>query len=84
MHDIIPFLFLTAFLIFITWSVVRAREWERRQADAARRSKALFESASSDRGKLDESLSLSREHLQVTKELLVEIKALRADLKKDR
>ena len=79
-HDLMPYIFLGAFVVFIAWSVIRARRWESYQGEAARRAKALMEAASSDRGRLDEVMSVSREHLQVTKDLLTEIKALRNDL----
>ena len=65
----------------MVWSVFRGRRWEKYQGEAANRSKTIIEAASQDRERLSEALSISREHLQTTKELLSEIKGLRADLK---
>ena len=42
-----------------------------------------MEAASSGRESFDEAMSVSREHLEVTKELLSEIKALRNDLSRN-
>ena len=82
-HDLMPYIFLGVFFAFVVWSVLRGRRWEKYQGEAARRAKTLMEAASSDRGRFDEVMSVSREHLQVTKELLSEIKALRNDLNRN-
>jgi hypothetical protein len=80
MHDLMPYIFIVIFLAFVIWSVIRGRRWEKYQAEAARRAKTIMEAASSDRERFAEVMSVSREHLEVTKELLSEIKALRNDL----
>jgi len=81
-HDLIfCAVFLAPLLLFVIWTIVRARRWERLQGEAAQRSKAIIESVKDDRERLEEARAVSREHLQVSKELLAEIKALREDLK---
>lgn len=82
-HELIPYLFVAVFVAFVAWSVIRGRRWEKYQGEAARRAKAMMERVSSDEGRLDEVMAVSREHLQVTKDLLSEIKALRSDLSKN-
>jgi hypothetical protein len=74
---------LPQFLAFAAWLVVRGRRWEKYQGEAAKRSKAIIEATSQDRERFNEVMSISREQLQVTKELLAEVKGLRDDLKKN-
>jgi hypothetical protein len=85
-NELLPYIY-AALLAFIVWtlisSVMSARRSKRYQDEAAQRLKAIMESASADRERLGEDRSVSREHLQVTKELLSEIKALRSDLAKN-
>jgi hypothetical protein len=82
-QNAILFLFIAVFLAFTAWSVVRGRRWEKHQGEAANRAKAIIEATSQDRERFSEVMSISREQLQVTKELLSEIKGLRNDLKKN-
>ncbi|MEY2563356.1 MAG: hypothetical protein QOH88_1549 [Verrucomicrobiota bacterium] len=81
-HQLIPILLISAFVAFWVWSIARSRRWEKYQGEAANRSKAILEAAERDRGRFSEVMALSREQLQVAKELLAEIKALREDLRR--
>jgi hypothetical protein len=80
-HQTVSLLIVITFFGFVGWSVIRGRLWEKRQLDAANRSKQIIEAASQDREKFNEAMTISREQLQTTKDLLTEIKALRDDLK---
>jgi hypothetical protein len=81
-HDLTPFVFIGLFLVFLAWSVVRGRRWEKYQGEAATRAKTIIDASSSDRDRLNEAISISREQLEVEKQLLSEIKGLRDDLRK--
>jgi len=80
-HQIIPIILISAFVAFWAWSIARSRRWEKYQGEAANRSKAIIEAAASDRERFNEVMANSREQLQVTKDLLAEIKGLREDLR---
>jgi uncharacterized membrane protein YccC len=82
--DVIFSVFVTLFLAFVAWSIVRNRRWEKYQREAANRAKTIIEAASQDRERASEAMAISREHLQATKELLSEVKGLRDDLKAGR
>jgi hypothetical protein len=81
-HNLVPIVFIVAALAYLAWSVARGRRWEKYQGEAANRSKTIIEDAARDRERLNEAISISREQLQVEKELLSELKGLRDDLKK--
>jgi hypothetical protein len=81
-HDLTALIFIVPFLAFVAWSIVRARRWEKYQGEAANRAKTIIENAAKDRERFDEVMVVSREQLQTTKELLSEIKGLRADLRR--
>lgn len=72
-----------AFVVFWIWSITCSRRWESYQGEAANRSKAILQAAESDRRRFSEIMAISREQLQVAKELLAEIKGLREDLRRN-
>jgi hypothetical protein len=80
-HELIPVVFIIVFLGFAAWSVARGRRWERYQQEAAGRAKMIVEKTAEDSGRFEQVMSVSQQQLQLLKELLQEIKALRADLK---
>jgi hypothetical protein len=82
-HNLVPIIFIVAALAYLAWSVARSRRWEKYQGEAADRSKTIIEATSRDRERLEEAISISREQLQVEKELLSEIKGLREDLRRN-
>ena len=82
-HNLGPIVVIVAALAYLAWSVARGRRWEKYQSEAARRSKALIEAASGEKERFDEVMSVSREQLQVAKELLSKIKGLRNDLRQN-
>jgi hypothetical protein len=82
-HQLVPIILISVFVAFWAWSIARSRRWEKYQGEAANRSKAILDAAESDRGRFSEVITVSREQLQVTKELLAEIKALREDLRRN-
>jgi len=82
-HQLVPIILISAFVAFWAWSIARSRRWEKYQGEAANRSKAILEAAESDRGRFSEVMAVSREQLQVARELLAEIKALREDLRRN-
>jgi hypothetical protein len=82
-HLLVPIILMSAFVAFWAWSIARSRRWEKYQGEAANRSKAILDAAESDRGRFSEVMAVSREQLQVAKELLAEIKALREDLRRN-
>jgi hypothetical protein len=78
--ELIPLLFfLGAILVFLAWSVFRNRRWENYRDEATTRAKTA---ASEGQQRFEEAISISREQLQLSKELLNEIKGLRDDLQK--
>jgi hypothetical protein len=82
-HELLPYISIAA-LAVVVWSVISSvmsgRRIRRFQDESAQRVKALMDRASAERERLEDDRGVSREHLQVTKELLSEIKALRSDL----
>jgi hypothetical protein len=81
-HSLVPILLITVGLGYLAWSIARSRRWEKYQGEAATRAKTIIEASSHDRERLGEAILISREQLQVEKELLSELKGLRDDLKK--
>jgi nicotinic acid mononucleotide adenylyltransferase len=81
-HDALAIFFAFLFVAFAIWTVLRGRRWDKHQADARTRAKAITDAMERDRERAEQALAISQEHLQVTKETLAEIKAIREDLKK--
>ena len=74
-------IFILDFLGFLRWAIMRNRRWERFQQEAASRSKAAVADMANSKQHMEESLAISKEQLQITRDLITEIKALRNDLK---
>ena len=79
-HDLFPLVwFILPGFVLMAWVIIRGWRWEKNQQAAIKRGKLASETAAKD---YEEAMSVSREQLQVSKELLAEIKALREDFNK--
>jgi sensor domain CHASE-containing protein len=82
-HDII-LLFIFAYLIGMTLLVIMGlRKWAELRKEVAAKTKTSVEAKRLETNeKMEQAMAVSREHLEVSKQLLLEIKALREEMKK--
>jgi hypothetical protein len=80
-HDIILPVFLALAIVYILWTLLRAKKWSRLQGEAIERQKLAIAGSERAEQRVQAALELQTKQVELTKELIAEIRALREDLK---
>ncbi|HEY3856872.1 MAG TPA: hypothetical protein VGO67_21010 [Verrucomicrobiae bacterium] len=80
-NDVSLAVIVALFFIFIIWTSIRGRRWEKYREEVANRGKLYANEIGKEQDRYDQTMIVLREQLQASKDILNEIKALREDLK---